>query len=94
MHHMMEKASTIWAKETGIERNPADHVEVRRPDDSRERYLSKEETPSIEDRPGRADVPEGHEAGDQPDESSDEADRVDCRLDRNALSRDSSAEVV
>jgi integrase len=43
MHHMMEKASTIWSKETGIDRNPADHVEVRRPDDSRERYLSKPE---------------------------------------------------
>jgi hypothetical protein len=24
MHHMMEKASTIWSKETGIDRNPAD----------------------------------------------------------------------
>ena len=24
MHHMMEKASTIWSKETGLERNPAD----------------------------------------------------------------------
>ncbi len=43
MHHMMEKASTIWSKETGIDRNPADQVEVRRPDDSRERYLSEDE---------------------------------------------------
>ena len=43
MHHLLEKASTIWSKETGIDRNPADHVEVRRPDDSRERYLSEEE---------------------------------------------------
>ena len=43
MHHMMEKASTIWSKETGLDRNPADLVEVRRPDDSRERYLSEEE---------------------------------------------------
>jgi hypothetical protein len=24
MHHMMGKASTIWSKETGIDRNPAD----------------------------------------------------------------------
>jgi hypothetical protein len=31
----MEKASTIWSMETGIDRNPADQVEVRRPDDSR-----------------------------------------------------------
>ena len=43
MHHMMEKASTIWAPETGINRNPADLVEVKRPDDQRERYLSVDE---------------------------------------------------
>ena len=43
MHHMMEKASTIWSKETGIDRNPADQVEVERPDDQRERYLSSTE---------------------------------------------------
>jgi integrase len=43
MHHMMAKASTIWSKETGINRNPADHVEVRRPDDARDRYLSEDE---------------------------------------------------
>jgi integrase len=43
MHHMMEKASTIWSRETGIDRNPADLVEVRRPDDQRDRYLSEDE---------------------------------------------------
>jgi integrase len=43
MHHMMGKASTIWSKETGIDRNPADQVEVRRPDDQRDRYLSENE---------------------------------------------------
>ncbi len=43
MHHMMEKAATIWSKETGIDRNPADEIEVKRPDDRRERYLSAEE---------------------------------------------------
>lgn len=43
MHHMMEKASTLWSKEIGIDRNPADLVEIYRPDDSRERYLSEEE---------------------------------------------------
>src|SRR5258706_7580263 len=42
MHHMMEKASEIWSNETGINRNPADQVEVYRPDDQRERYLSAE----------------------------------------------------
>jgi integrase len=47
MHHMMEKASVIWAKETGIDRNPADQVEVYRPDDQRERYLSAEEIGSL-----------------------------------------------
>ena len=39
MHHMMEKASKIWSKETGIDRNPSDLIEVYRPDDQRERYL-------------------------------------------------------
>ena len=43
MHHMMEKASSIWSKETGIDRNPADQVEVKRPDDQRDRYLSVKE---------------------------------------------------
>jgi integrase len=43
MHHMMEKASTIWSRETGIDRNPADQVEVMRPDDARDRYLSEDE---------------------------------------------------
>lgn len=43
MHHMMEKASTIWSKETGVERNPADMVEVERPDDQRDRFLSEAE---------------------------------------------------
>jgi hypothetical protein len=42
MHHMMEKASTIWSRETSIDRNPADQVEVRRPDDQRDRYLSED----------------------------------------------------
>jgi integrase len=43
MHHMMNKACTIWSKETGIDRNPADAVEVRRPDDARDRYLREDE---------------------------------------------------
>jgi len=43
VHHMMKKAATIWSKETGIDRSPADLVEVIRLDDSRERYLSAEE---------------------------------------------------
>ena len=40
---MMEKASTLWSKETGIDRNPASLIEVNRPDDSRERFLSEDE---------------------------------------------------
>ena len=43
MHHMMKKAATIWSKRTGIDRNPADQVEVERPDDQRERFLSPQE---------------------------------------------------
>ncbi|HEV2222047.1 MAG TPA: hypothetical protein VGR84_03505, partial [Candidatus Acidoferrales bacterium] len=43
MHHMMAKAASIWSKETGIDRNPADEVEVTRPDDQRERYLDADE---------------------------------------------------
>ncbi len=40
---MMKKASTIWSKETGLDRNPSDQVEVIRPDDSRDRFLSEDE---------------------------------------------------
>lgn len=43
MHHMIEKASSIWSKETGLEKNPSDLVEIERPDDSRERFLSEQE---------------------------------------------------
>src|SRR6202046_1612460 len=43
MHHMMEKAASIWSKDTGIDKNPANLVEVLRPDDTRERFLSKQE---------------------------------------------------
>lgn len=39
----MKKASTIWSRETGLDQNPADMVEVTRPDDSRERFLSEDE---------------------------------------------------
>src|SRR3954451_11717881 len=49
LHHMMEKACTIWSKETGIDRNPADQIEVVRPDDQRERYLSSEELCALKD---------------------------------------------
>ena len=61
MHHMMEKASTIWSKETGIDRNPADQVEVRRPDDQRDRYLSEDELRQAEAGARRKDVPQGYE---------------------------------
>jgi hypothetical protein len=47
MHHMMGKAATIWSNETGINRNPADLVEVRRPNDERDRYLSIPELRSL-----------------------------------------------
>lgn len=47
MHHMMKRACTIWSKETGIDRNPADQVEVYRPDDQRDRFLSAEEISNL-----------------------------------------------
>jgi hypothetical protein len=37
MHPMMEKASTMWSEETGVDRNLADLVRLNRPNDSRER---------------------------------------------------------
>src|SRR5277367_3346568 len=52
MHHMMEKASSIWSKETSIDRNPADQVEVKRPDDQRDRYLSEDELRRLKTRVG------------------------------------------
>lgn len=30
MHHLMKKAATIWSKDTGIDRNAADQVDVER----------------------------------------------------------------
>jgi hypothetical protein len=47
MHHMKGIAASIWSKLTGIERNPADEVEVNRPDDQQERYLEAEEIPRL-----------------------------------------------
>jgi hypothetical protein len=41
MHHMMAKATTIRSKETGIYRNPADLIEVNRPDDARDVFFLK-----------------------------------------------------
>ncbi len=43
MHHMMRKASTIWARITGLNYNPADQVEVEHIDDTRKRYLTEQE---------------------------------------------------
>lgn len=47
MHHMMKKGATSWSKDTRIDRNPADQVEVKRPDDQRDRYLSEDELRSL-----------------------------------------------
>jgi hypothetical protein len=43
MHHMMGRAATIWSNETGIDRNPADQIEIQRVDDQRDRYLNQVE---------------------------------------------------
>ncbi len=49
MHHLLGRAATIWSEETGIDRNPADEVEVNYPDDQRDRYLSQEEIPRLKE---------------------------------------------
>ena len=87
MHHMMEKASTIWSKETGIDRNPADQVEVKRPDDQRDRYLSEDELRQAQASARRKEVPQGYES-DQQDVLPSEADCADRRYDRDASVRD------
>ncbi len=61
MHHMMEKASTIWSKETGIDRNPADQVEVRRPDDQTRPVPLRRGTSEAQAGARRKDVPQGYE---------------------------------
>ena len=61
MHHMMKKTSTIWAPLTGVDRNPADQVEVEHIDDARKRYLSETELSPVKGGSRRADVPEGNE---------------------------------
>ena len=49
MHHLLGRAATIWSEETGIDRNPADEVEVNHPEDQRDRYLSQEEIPRLKE---------------------------------------------
>ena len=87
MHHMMEKASTIWSKETGIDRNPADQVEVRRPDDQRDRYLSEDELRRLKQALDEKMYRKGT-TNDQQDVLPSEADRTDRRHNRNASGGD------
>ena len=47
MHHMLGRAVTVWTKDTGLTRNPADEIEIRRPDDQRDRFLLAEELPRL-----------------------------------------------
>ena len=47
LHHLFGRATTVWTKDTGLSRNPADEVEVERPDDSRDRFLTEEEIPRL-----------------------------------------------
>ena len=67
-------------------------VEVRRPDNSRERFLSKRELERI-GRPGREDVSEKDQVP-QSDQSTDAADCIDRYLHRDALLRGSSPPLV
>ena len=46
-HHMLGRAATVWTKDTGLTRNPADEIEIRRPDDQRDRFLLAEELPRL-----------------------------------------------
>jgi site-specific recombinase XerD len=50
MHHLMGKACTLWSKQTGIDRNPADQTEIKRADDQRERYLPSDELAALKTR--------------------------------------------
>ena len=43
MHHMLGRAASVWTKDTGLTRNPADEVEIERPDDQRDRFLLADE---------------------------------------------------
>ena len=43
LHHLLSRASSVWATETGLNRNPADDIEVVRPNDQRDRFLSRDE---------------------------------------------------
>ena len=47
LHHLFGRAMTVWTKDTGLSRNPADEVEVERPDDARDRFLTEEEIPRL-----------------------------------------------
>jgi hypothetical protein len=47
MHHIVGKASGVWSKETDVDRNPVDLVEVKRPDDQRERHLTAGEIATV-----------------------------------------------
>jgi hypothetical protein len=80
---LLEKASTIWSKDTGIDRNPADQVEVRRADDQRDGYLSEDELRQLKRALDENDVPQGHD-NDQQDVLSSEADCAHRRHERNA----------
>ena len=57
MHHMMEKASRSGRRKPASTGIPADQVEVKRPDDQRDRYLSEEEIRELEAGARREDVP-------------------------------------
>src|SRR5690348_12626674 len=92
MHHMMGKAAMIWSKETGIDRNPADEVELRRPNDQRERYLSAEENRKPQGVIGWQDVPPGKQSH-QSDVLQAAAAGADCTHDQHADCGDIRSEV-
>jgi len=65
LHHMLGRAATVWSKETGLNRNPADQVEILRPNDQRDRFLTREEIRALRhelDRAAFGNRQEGHPA--------------------------------
>lgn len=62
MHHVMKKAASIWSKIDRHYRNPADHIEVKRPDDQRDGYLCQDELRSLKKAAACEAVPESTRA--------------------------------
>ena len=63
LHHLLGRAKSVWRKETGLTLNPADDIEVERPKDERDRFLSKPETAALKKALDDAVFDSAHPAG-------------------------------